>query len=89
MARLSAAFEVYDTLTRQYGKEVFKLDFCYLALQASSMARHVAMKDKVQYLARCKILHARDIQDFLANKDNAYNADVLDAAYVPGQTDSA
>ena len=84
VAKLAASFEVYYTLTRQFGASLYKWNFIYLASQASYMAKHVAIKDKIQHLAQLRVLHAKDVQDFLTCKLNAYKADVLDAAYVLG-----
>ena len=78
LARISAAFEVYYFLTRQYGHNVFKFSFPYLANKASYMAKQVAIKDKIQHLAQFKVIPQEKALEFVQGKQLLCNAEVSD-----------
>ena len=52
LARIADFFEVYYLLTRQYGLHPLPASFEFVAVKACALARHVAMKNKIQFLAR-------------------------------------
>ena len=52
LARLSVFFEAYYLMCRQYGFSIFKDNFAVVARKASYLARHVAIKDRIQFLAQ-------------------------------------
>ena len=65
VARIAVFFEVYYLLTRQYGLHILPSQFCFVACKASLLARHVAIKNKIQYLAKIPVLHDTQISAFL------------------------
>ena len=58
-------FEVYYLLTRQYGVNIVPSQFEFVAVKASSLARHVAMKNKIHYLAKPSCISNAQVQQFL------------------------
>ena len=62
-------FEVYHLLTRQYGLHILPAQFEFVACKASLLARHVAIKNKIQYLARIPQLSESQVLIFLQRKN--------------------
>ena len=53
LARLSVFYEVYYILTRRYGRTNFcSIDFAKFAARTRNTAIHVAIKNKIQHIAR-------------------------------------
>ena len=82
LAKLAVFFETYYLVTRQYGICFSKSSFPFIAYETSYLAKHVAIKNKIQHLARIKVLTRPDIEDFLENLKYAYSANILDAALI-------
>ena len=65
LARVAVFFEVYYLLTRQYGINIVPSSFEFIASKASSLARHVAMKNKIQYLTKSSCISNAQVQQFV------------------------
>ena len=76
LAKLAVFFEVYYLLTRQYGINIVPTSFEFVACKASYLARHVAMKNKIQYLAKYSCIPKVQVQQFL-NSCNICNTHML------------
>ena len=69
LAKLSVFFEIYYILTRQYGVNILRQnDFAFVARKAAYLARHVAMKNKVQHLAHINNFSALQVDAFLEER---------------------
>ena len=65
LAKIAVFFEVYYLLTRQYGINIVPSSFEFIASKASSLARHVAMKNKIQYLTKSSCISNAQVQQFV------------------------
>ena len=72
--------EVYYMLTRQYGVNLIPTKFEFVATKASSLARHVAMKNKIQYLTCSSCISNAQVQAFISafNTHNTHEFGCLD-----------
>ena len=82
VAKIAVLFETYYIVTRQYGKAFLKSSFVFIANKTSYIARHVAIKNKIQHLARIKIINENHVHEFCnMRKNHAYfYPNILDAA---------
>ena len=65
IAKIAVFFETYYLLTRQYGLHILPSPFQDVACKASLLARHVAIKNKIQYLAKISQLYDPQICAFI------------------------
>ena len=68
IARVAVFFEVYYLITRQYGLHLLPSQFDFVACKASLLAKHVAIKNRIQYLAKIPQLYPTQVQAFLHHK---------------------
>ena len=57
VARLAIFYEVYYLLTRRYGKDFYSdTNFSRMAIKTRKLAIHVALKNKIQHIAKLNFL---------------------------------
>lgn len=79
-----AIVHVYYLICRRYGKAArFHNLYATFAVKTRPRALHVAIKNKIQYLAELTRLSANMAEDFVCTCDTySHQASVLDAAYL-------
>ena len=82
LARWAVFFEVYYILSRQYGITFLRNTFSHVAQKATVLAKHVAIKDKIQYLARITHMSDTRIHKFMQQRKDMLQSSTLDAAIV-------
>ena len=80
LARLAVFFEVYYILARQYGTTFLRNPFPYVVHKATTLAKHVAIKNKIQYLAQFSYVSDTHIQAFIDERKNKLLSSALDIA---------
>ena len=81
LAKLAVFFETYYLITRQYGAQFSKSSFCFIAYKSSYLAKHVAIKSKVQHLANINIISYKRAEEYINKKCSLYDSFICDAAY--------
>ena len=62
LARLSIFYEVYYLLTRRYGKDFYSdSDFSQFAIRTRQLAIHVALKNRIQHIAKLNSLSTSQV----------------------------
>ena len=81
LAKLAVFFEVYCLVTRQYGAQFSKSPFPCIAYKTSFLAKHVAIKNKVQHLASIEVISYTKAEEFCNRRRSLYDTIVPDAAH--------
>ena len=82
LARLAVFFEVYYILARQYGITFLRNSFSYVVDKSSLLARHVAIKNKIQHLTRFTKISDNQIHTFIHDRKSKLLSPTLDFAYI-------
>ena len=82
LAKLAVFFEVYYILSRQYGITSLRNSFYYVVQKATSIAKHVAIKDRIQYLAKITSVSDARIRAFIEDRKKRLLSSTLDVAYM-------
>ena len=72
LSRIASFFEVYYLLTRQYGLHILPFPYEDVAHKASVLAKHVAIKNKIQFLARIPQLYDSQISAFVLSQHSMH-----------------
>ena len=83
LARLSIFYEVYYLLTRRYGKNFYSnIDFARFAVRTRQLAIHVAIKNRIQYIAKLNFLNTSQVCQFCNNfSSSQHQMAVMQANY--------
>ena len=74
VAKIAVVFETYYIVINQYGSNFIQSDFPHKAEKVSYLARHVAIKNKVQYLARLTCISCSHAENFCKCRNDSFNA---------------
>ena len=67
-------------ITRQYGANFSKSSFQFIAYKSCYLAKHVAIKNKIQHLAKIRLFSYVQEDIFINKPDSLLNAIIPDAA---------
>ena len=68
LARLAVFYEVYYLLTRRYGKSFYtNSNFASFASRTRQLAIHVAIKNRIQYIAKLNFLNTSQVCQYCHN----------------------
>ena len=81
LAKLAVLIETYFLTTRQYGVQFSKSSFGFIAYKSSYLAKHVAIKNKIQHLAHNNIISYKRAEEFMNKQCSLYDSIVCDAAF--------
>ena len=73
---------MYYILSRQYGITFLRNSFYYVVQKATSIAKHVAIKDRIQYLAKITSVSDARIRAFIEDRKKRLLSSTLDVAYM-------
>ena len=80
LAKLAVFFETYYIVTRRYGFNLVKSPFQFIAYKTSYIGKHVAIKNKIQHLARMRLISYMQAETFINKDSSLFDAIVPDAA---------